>query len=81
MVALGRSKWLDGPQEFISVKEAATFLSCSIELIYDAIHTPPPTGLPHKMIITENSKRITYRIPKKEFLIWAHDYSSRRKRA
>lgn len=64
-------KWLEGPQEFISVKEAATFLGCSVYLLYDAIHTRPPAGLPHKTITTENSKRITYRIPKREFLEWA----------
>jgi hypothetical protein len=73
---LSDPKWLDGPQQFITVKEAARYMGCSIDLIYDALHRGPPEGIPGKQNFARQFKS-WYRIPKKEFLEWAHNYDKK----
>lgn len=60
-------KWVGGAQQFITVKDAANFMGCSIDLIYDAI---AEKTLPAKEMIKKR-KRPTWRIPKNQFLKWA----------
>ena len=69
---MAEPRWISGPQQFITVKDAAIFLGCSIDLIYDYIKEKPPEGIPVKII--KRQKRIVYRIPKNKFLKWA-DFS------
>ncbi len=75
---MAEPKWLNGQQQFITVKEAANFMGCSIDLIYDAIRRGPPHGIPTKQNFARKFKG-WHRIPKKEFLEWAHDYSMKGK--
>ena len=60
-------KWVNGPQQFITAKDAAVFLGVSVDLIYDWIHDRT-SGFPVKKF--NATKQKTYRIPKQKFLIW-----------
>jgi hypothetical protein len=61
--------WIAGPREFITPKEAAHFLCCSVDAIYDSLKAGPPTGIPGRKLY--GTKRAMYRIPKHAFLKWA----------
>ena len=66
MASSGRApKWIDGSQEYITPKDAAQFLNCSLDAVYDSIKGGNIPGL--KL----NGQNSSYRIPTHSFLKWA----------
>jgi predicted DNA-binding transcriptional regulator AlpA len=70
-----KPKWVTGPQQFITIKDAANFLGCSPDTIYRYIDMGPPKGIPAKKIpfpkLNSSGRHTTYLIPKIPFLNWA----------
>jgi Helix-turn-helix domain len=62
--------WISSPQQFISVKDAANFIGCHVDRIYDYIGAKI---IPVKIIKTpyKGKRGRAYLIPKKKFLEWA----------
>lgn len=71
-------KWIKGDQQFITPKDAANFIGCSVDSIYHYLEKGPPEGLKSIKIRARpyrNDEKLTrksrYRIPKIHFLKWA----------
>ena len=70
--------WVNEERQFISVKEAATYLGCSIWFIHGLIYKH--RDFPFKRIMVRSGHERTrsmYRIPKDAFLKWAHNYENK----
>jgi len=65
-------RWIDSPQQFITAKDAANFVGCSVDTIYRIIQRGElgPKGATKKLV--ENRYRPSYRIKKTAFLKWAN---------
>lgn len=66
---MSEPRWIDGPQQFITVKDVAIFLGCHVDRVYEYIKADL---IPAKRFKRNDGKRgRRYLIPKKKFLEWA----------
>ena len=70
-------------QQFLTAKDAANYVHVHVKTMYSLLRKGPPAGPPARKINARNWQRgigwqglrPTWRIPKAEFIEWAHQMS------